>query len=180
MQPWYAYVTSGQAKERLHHAVVSAIDDGASADPETPYYPPQFREPYASRRRKIGLDLYGVLGIAKGDKPAMARQFRRNFCFFDAPVGIIFTIDRDLALGSWVDHGIFLGCFMAAARGESLDTCPQAIWMDYHSILRTVLPIPQSEVVVCGMALGYADETAPENTLKTDREPVGTWAHFLR
>lgn len=179
MQPWGAYVTTGHTKERLYQAVIGAVQNGATPQPEYPYYPERFREPYVSRRRKVGYDLYGLLGIAKGDKEGMARQFRRNFRFFDAPVGIIFTLDKDLALGSWLDHGIFLGCFMAAARGEGLDTCPQAVWVDYHRAIRTVLPIPDGEAIVCGMALGYADERAPENALQTAREPIDGWARFF-
>ena len=141
--------------------------------------PPKFREPYQSRRRKVGWDLYGLAGVAKGDKAAMLEQANKNFEFFKAPVGIIFTIDKDLALGSWLDYGIFLGCFMVGARGMGLHTCPQAAWIDHHETIRKVLAIDSGEAVTCGMAVGYEDEAEPVNQLRTERAPVEEWTRFL-
>jgi nitroreductase len=179
MQPWRAYIAAGVVKQRLCDAVLEHIRAGRPAEPEYPYYPPKFREPYLSRRRKVGWDLYSLAGVAKGDKAAMAAQAGKNFEFFQAPVGIIFTIDKDLALGSWLDYGIFLGCFMVGARGRGLHTCPQAAWIDYHSTIRSVLAINDQEAIVCGIALGYEDESERVNQLRTERAPVEEWTNFL-
>jgi nitroreductase len=143
------------------------------------YYPAKWREPYISRRRKLGWDLYRLLGIGREEKDRMALQHSRNFRFFDAPVGLIFTIDRDLDLGSWLDYGMFLQNVMLAARARGLDTCPQAAIAQAHEILREELQIPETEQVVCGMSLGHAREDAIENTLLTEREPVAKFARFL-
>ncbi|MFL5253405.1 MAG: nitroreductase, partial [Rhodopila sp.] len=145
---------------------------------EVRYYPEDFFEPYLSRRRTVGWGLYGLLGIAKGEVDKMRTQHRRNFQFFDAPVGMIFTIDRRLATGSWLDYGMFLQNIMTAARGRGLDTCPQAAWATYHTAIRPVLGLQPEEIVVCGMALGYADPDAPENTLTTDRAPARAFMRF--
>ena len=137
-----------------------------------------WREPYIGRRRRIGWGLYGLLGIAKGDYEATERQRRENYRFFGAPVGLMFTLDQDLEIGSWLDLGIFLGSLMVAARARGLDTCAQAAFADFHTLIRPVLGIPDSEIVICGMALGHADPDAPVNRLVTERAPVGDFASF--
>jgi nitroreductase len=145
---------------------------------EVQYYPDSFFEPYLSRRRTVGWDLYGLLGIAKGEAAKMKAQHRRNFQFFDAPVGMIFTIDRRLATGSWLDYGMFVENVMVAARGRGLDTCAQAAWSHYHNAIRPVLGLAEEETVVCGMALGVADPDAPENALVTERVPARSFMRF--
>jgi nitroreductase len=173
MQPWHGYVVAGAAKDALIAAVQAAFDVGDVGDgQEVQYYPDEFFEPYLSRRRAVGWDLYGLLGIARGEAAKMKAQHRRNFQFFDAPVGMIFTIDRRLATGSWLDYGMFLANVMTAARGRGLDTCAQAAWTHYHRAIRPVLGLADAETVVCGMALGYADPDAAENTLVTVRLPA--------
>jgi LAO/AO transport system ATPase len=176
-QPWKVCVLAGEAKERLSRAVAAAYDAG-TAHAEFHYYPVKWFEPYLGRRRKIGWDLYGLLGIARGEKDKMHAQHRRNFLFFDAPVGLVFTVDRNLELGSWLDYGMFLGNVMIAARARGLDTCPQAAWMEFPRTIAAELALPESEQVVCGMSLGYADPDAPESRLVTEREPVAGFARF--
>lgn len=179
MQPWRVHVVTGAARERLCGAVVEAHLAGqAEPDPDYAYYPPQFFEPYLSRRRKVGWDLYGLLGITKGDKERMRQQHGRNFRFFDAPVGMIMTIDRRLEIGSWLDYGMFLQGLATAAVANGLGTCAQAAFAQHHRTIRGVLPIGEGEVVVCGMALGHPDWTAPENQLVTERVPVEEFATF--
>jgi nitroreductase len=179
MQPWRGYALAGPAKDALIAAVQATFDAG---DPEhtqeVQYYPDSFFEPYLSRRRAVGWDLYGKLGIARGEAAKMKAQHRRNFQFFDAPVGMIFTIDRRLATGSWLDYGMFLQNIMTGARGRGLDTCAQAAWSHYHRAIRPVLGLTDEETVVCGMALGYADADAAENTLVTARAPARSFMRF--
>jgi nitroreductase len=180
MQPWKVYVTTGETKRRIAEAVLnSGIRAEKAVWDEYKYYPDQFFEPYLSRRRKVGFDLYGVLGIGRRDVERMREQHDRNFVFFDAPVGMIFTIDRRLNKGSWIDYGMFLENIMIAARGRGLHTCPQAAFAPYHRQIRPVLGIPVEEAVVCGMALGYEDSSKPENTLRTERAPVDEWTRFM-
>jgi len=179
MQPWRGYALAGAPKDALVAAVQAAFD---ARDPEhkqeVSYYPDAFFEPYLSRRRAVGWELYGLLGIAKGEAEKMQAQHRRNFQFFDAPVGLIFTIDRRLATGSWLDYGMFLENVMIAARGHGLDTCAQAAWTHFHRAIRPVLGLAEEEIVICGMALGYADPEAPENTLVTTRAPARSFIRF--
>ena len=169
-QPWRVHVLKGGALGRLVDAVCTAFEaaDGAHA-PEYAYYPPEFFEPYLGRRRKVGWDLYSLIGITKGDGVRMKAQHRKNFEFFGAPVGLMFTIDRRLGQGSWLDYGMFLQNVMLAAEARGLATCPQAAWIDYHRIIGEQLQLPPNEQVVCGMALGYADPEAPENSLVSQR-----------
>jgi nitroreductase len=181
-QPWKVYVLTGAAQQRLSQELLAAYNDPAVAGShsrEYSYYPRQWVSPYLDRRRKLGWDLYGLLGIGKGDKAKMHTQHGRNYRFFDAPVGLIFTIDRILERGSWLDYGMFLQNLMLAARGHGLDTCPQAAFIQFHRIIEQQLELPDSEMVVCGMSLGYADESKLENTLRTEREPVQGFAHFV-
>jgi nitroreductase len=184
-QPWKVTVLTGHAKEELSRKILIAHDANAAAGStgadvgEYDYYPTEWAPPYIDRRRKIGWDLYGLLGIGKGDKARMHAQHGRNYTFFDAPVGLIFTIDRILRQGSWLDYGMFLQNVMTAARGRGLDTCPQAAFIGFHKIIKEHLSLPDSEMVVCGMSLGHADESAVENTLITEREPVAGFTRFV-
>ncbi|MEK9753792.1 MAG: nitroreductase [Rhodospirillaceae bacterium] len=180
MQPWQVYVLTGEVKQALSRDILAAHDAlGAGHAPEVLYYPREFFEPFRARRRKVGWDLYGLLGIGKGDKDKMHAQHGRNYTFFDAPVGLMFTIHRDLETGSWLDYGMFLQNVMLAARGRGLHTCPQAAFTQYHQVIRKHLPLTDDEVVVCGMSMGYADPDAIENTLVTEREPVETYTKFI-
>lgn len=179
MQPWRVYALAGARRAALCEALLAAHTDGAEHRAEYRYYPAQFPEPYLSRRRKLGWDLYGALGIGKRERERMRAQHGRNYLFFDAPVGLIFTIERSLEIGSWLDYGMFLQNICIAARGRGLDTCPQAAFAHFHDIIRAQLGIADSEVVVCGMALGYADTRAPENHFPVERAPLDEFATFF-
>jgi nitroreductase len=175
-------VLTGEAKSALTQKIVAAYDDPAQRATHTDeyaYYPTEWRSPYIDRRRKVGWDLYGLLGIGKADKAAMHAQHGRNYAFFDAPVGLIFTIDRVLQQGSWLDYGMFLQSVMVAARGRGLDTCPQQAFAQYHRIIEEQLQLPPERMVVCGMSLGWADPAARVNALHTERAPVAEFARFL-
>jgi nitroreductase len=181
-QPWQVHVLTGDAKQRLSSAIRAAYDDPAAVmqhAEEYAYYPTEWVPPYIDRRRKVGWDLYGLLGIGKGDKPRMHAQHGRNYAFFDAPVGMIFTIDRVMQQGSWLDYGMFLQNIMVAARARGLDTCPQAAFTQFHRIIAEQLQLSPQQMVVCGMSLGYADPEAIENTLQTERAPVGAFTRFV-
>jgi nitroreductase len=181
-QPWKVAVLTGAAKAALSARIRAAYDDPAERAThaeEYAYYPTEWVSPYIDRRRKVGWDLYGLLGIGKADKARMHEQHGRNYEFFGAPVGLIFTIDRVMQQGSWLDYGMFLQSVMVAARARGLDTCPQAAFTQFHRVIADQLSLPASEMVVCGMSLGHADPAAPENTLVTDREPISGFARFL-
>ena len=180
IQPWMVHVALGEVRDRLCNEILTALDrEGRDAHKrEWNYYPQQWREPFIGRRRKVGWDLYALMGIGRGDYEAAEAYRRRNYLFFDAPVGLIFTLDEDLEIGSWLDLGIFLGSLMIAARGMGLDTCPQAAFADFHKVIRPILGIPQRQIIVCGMALGYADNTAAVNKLETQRAGVDEFAVF--
>jgi nitroreductase len=181
-QPWKVTVLTGAARQRLSDAVRAVYDDLEQRKLHTEeyaYYPVKWIEPYLARRRKVGWDLYGLLGIGREDKAKMHNQHGRNYAFFDAPVGMIFTIDRVMEQGSWLDYGMFLGNIMIAARARGLDTCPQAAFTQFHRVIKDVIGLPDEEMVVCGMSLGYADMSKVENTLQTEREPVSGFARFL-
>jgi nitroreductase len=180
IQPWRVRVIAGAVKARLTEAIFTAIrrDGFEPYRREWNYYPINWREPFLARRRKIGWDMYSLLGVAKGDFEGTERARMRNYEFFGAPVGMIFTLDEDLEIGSWLDLGIYLGTLMVAARGHGLHTCPQAAFADFHKIIRPLLNISEKEVIICGMALGHIDPDAPINKLGTERAPLGDFASF--
>ncbi len=180
-QPWRVHVLTGASLQALSHDIRAAFDDPeerARHTEEYAYYPTEWRSPYVDRRRKVGWDLYALLGIGKADKARMHAQHGRNFAFFDAPVGLIFTIERVMQQGSWLDYGMFLQNIMVAARARGLDTCPQAAFTQFHRIIEAQLGLAADEMVVCGMSLGHADPSAIENTLITEREPVQGFTRF--
>lgn len=183
-QPWKAYVLMGAKREELIAKVCAAHDEsrgqiGTNANEEYDYYPTQWVSPYIDRRRENGWGLYGLLGIGKADKDKMHAQHQRNFRFFDAPVGLIFTLDKVLGRGSLVDMGMFIQNVMVAARGRGLDTCPQAAWNGYHGIIKPLIGASDNELVVCGMSLGYADTDALVNTFRTPRVEASAFTTFV-
>ncbi|HBI69272.1 MAG TPA: nitrobenzoate reductase [Massilia sp.] len=181
-QPWKVYVLTGQARQDLSDAILAVHTDPEQARQHTEeyaYYPREWVSPFIDRRRKVGWDLYSLLGLTRDNKAGMAAQHARNFAFFDAPVGLIFTIDRIMEQGSWLDYGMFLQNIMVAARGRGLDTCPQAAFTQYHRIIAAQLGLPANETVVCGMALGWADPGKIENSLITEREPLAGFVRFV-
>jgi nitroreductase len=180
IQPWRIRIVAGEVKDRLTQAILDAVarDGFEPYKREWNYYPVNWREPFLGRRRKIGWGMYGLLGVGKGDHEGTHRARLRNYEFFGAPVGMIFTLDEDLEIGSWLDLGIFLDAVMIAARGRGLDTCPQAAFADFHRIIRPLLNIPEKEIIVCGMALGHIDPDAPVNALVTERAPISDFVTF--
>jgi nitroreductase len=185
-QPWKVYVMQGASRDTLVDKVCAA-HDALRADPSLAgeyreaydYYPEQWVSPYIDRRRENGWSLYGLLGITKGDKDKMHAQHQRNFRFFDAPVGLMFTVDTVMGRGSLVDYGMFLQSLMVAARGHGLHTCPQAAWNGFAKIILPHIGAGEGEMLVCGMALGYADPDDKVNGFHTPREPVATFTHWL-
>ena len=185
-QPWKVYVLQGASRAALVSKVCSA-HDAVRANPalaaeyqeEYDYYPQQWVSPYIDRRRENGWGLYGLLGIGKGDKDKMHSQHQGNYRFFDAPVGLMFTIDRVMGRGSLMDYGMFLQNIMVAARGHGLHTCPQAAWNGFAKIILPHIGAGENEMLVCGMALGHANESAVVNTFHTPRVPVDEFTHWL-
>lgn len=181
-QPWKVYVLTGGIRQQLSQRILDAYLDPqqvAQHKEEYDYYPREWVSPYVDRRRKVGWDLYALLGLTRDNKAGMQAQHGRNYAFFDAPVGLIFTIDRVMEQGSWLDYGMFLQSVMVAARARGLDTCPQAAFTQFHRVIADVLQIPDGEQLVCGMALGYADLSRVENTLATERAAVSEFARFM-
>ncbi|HEY1128936.1 MAG TPA: nitroreductase [Roseateles sp.] len=181
-QPWQVHVLTGAALQRIAGRIQAAYLDpaqNAAHREEYAYYPNEWRSPYIDRRRKVGWDLYGLLGIAKADKARMQHQHGRNFIFFDAPVGLLFTIDRVMQQGSWLDYGMFLQNIMVAARARGLHTCPQAAFTQFHRIVAEELKLGEEQMLVCGMSMGFADPDAVENQLVTERAPVAEFARFI-
>ena len=185
-QPWKVYVLQGASRDTLV-AKVCAAHDALRANPalaaeyreEYDYYPEKWVTPYIERRRENGWGLYGLLGIVKGEKDKMHAQHQRNYKFFDAPVGLMFTLDRVMGRGSLVDYGMFLQNIMVSARGRGLHTCPQAAWNGFAKIILPHIGAGADEMLVCGMALGYADEKNIVNSFHTPRVPVEEFTHWL-
>jgi nitroreductase len=178
IQPWKIHVVAGEVRERLEREVLAHRDthpeDSGAEFPRAG----KRKEPYVSRMRKLGKAMYSLIGIPKGDQEANWRQWGRNYQFFDAPVGLILTIDKDLDAMSYVDVGMFAMAIMLAAKARGLDTCAQGAWNAYWTVTRRVLNVPEDQYIIFGISLGYADESHPVNTLVAEREPVDSFATF--
>lgn len=184
--PWAAHVLQGERCASLCKKICEA-HDAARADPsllvhyreEYDYYPVKWVSPYIERRRENGWGLYGLLGIGKADKDKMHAQHHRNYLFFDAPVGLIFTMHRSLGYNNLPHYGRFLQNVMVEARIHGLHTCPQAAWNDFAKIILRHIGAGSDELLVCGMALGYADEKATVNSFHTPRLPVAEFTRWM-
>jgi nitroreductase len=180
LQPWSVFALTGQPLKKLGEDIQRAyLNDETGHQRDYKYYPEELVDPYLGRRRACGWGLYGTLGIARHEKERMKTQRSTNYNFFGAPVGLVCTIDSRLEIGSWMDFGGFVQTVMLAAREFGLHTCAQASIAEYPKIVRAHLPIDEKELVLCGIAIGYADTTAPVNQFRTERVPVDQFATFL-
>ena len=185
-QPWKVYVLQGASRDALVDKVCAAGDQ-IRANPDLAaeykeaydYYPEKWVSPFIDRRRENGWGLYGLLGITKGDKDKMHAQQQRNFKFFDAPVGLMFTLDKVMGRGSLVDYGMFMQNLMIGARGHGLATCPQAAWNGFAKIILPHIGAGPDEMLVCGMSLGYPNTEALVNTFRTPRVAVSSFTTWL-
>jgi nitroreductase len=178
MQPWRVVALAGPPLEAFREGLAGEFLAGGKEARDYQYYPDPFFEPYLSRRRKVGWDLYGHLGIAKGETAKMRDQVAHNLRFFGAPVGLVCLIDRRLQIGSWIDYGMFLQNIAIAARARGLDTCHMAVFAQFAGTIRRLLDLPESDVVVCGVAIGYEDRDWPANRLRTERVPAADFTAF--
>jgi len=182
VQPWKVYVVEGDAKIRLSRAITTVFNDPAQSSlyrPEYIYYPKTWVEPFLSRRRKVGFDLYHLVGIARGESQKMHDQHAKNFDFFGAPVALVLTIPRMMELGSWLDYGMFIQNILLAAQARGLRTCPQAALIQYHQIVAQHVGYSADEQMVCTISLGYEDSSAPENQIETERVCAEEFATFV-
>lgn len=180
IQPWRVHVLTGAALKRVGTAIQSAfLNDEPGHRRDYDYYTDPVFEPYLKRRRECGWGLYGTLGIARGEHEKSKAYRADNYIFFGAPAGLIFTIERKLEKGSWLDYGMFLQTLMLAARARGLHTCAEASIASYPDVVRRELHLSRDWVVICGMAMGYADAAAVVNTFQPSRITVDEYATFL-
>ncbi|MEI9989901.1 MAG: nitroreductase [Rhizomicrobium sp.] len=177
LQPWKVHVLLGAARDELvRRAKERMAVNPRGGVPEYHIYPPELTEPYKTRRFQVGEQMYATMNIPREDKRARLAQFVRNWEFFGAPVGLIFSIDRQMQQGQWSDLGGFLQSIMLLAREYGLSTCAQEAWAPFHEVIRDYLKIPPEEMIFCGMAVGHADDAAPINSLVSERAPLSEWA----
>lgn len=179
IQPWQVYVVRGERKSRITEACSARFLAGDEGEYEYYYYPREWRQPYIGRRRQTGFGLYGLLGVDRSDTASVQNYRVQNYQFFGAPVGLFFTIDRDMEQGSWLDYGMFLQSFMLAAREVGLESCAQAAFCPYHDSVMPILEAPPEQMLVCGMSLGYADPDALVNTYRTERLDASGYLNIL-
>ena len=181
MQPWRGHVMTGEALKRFGKGLLAAANDPkAENDSEFSYYPDEFFEPYKSRRRKVGWDLYGLLGIKKGDFEKTKAQHDRNLIFFDAPVGIFVTVHKSVGPNGWGHVGHFIQSICLAAVGKGLGTCLQEAWAGFPKLLKKHLEYGDDEILWCGISLGYEDQDHPANSFRTEREQFDSFAKLLK
>ena len=176
-QPWFVSVVTGAARDRLSKAVIAAAVASETSQ-EYDYEPQKWWEPYVTRRRKIGFDLYGLVGVKRDDMAARQRQALKNFEYFGAPVGLFFFTERAQKLGAFLDTSLYMQNVMVLARAHGLETCPQAAWLHYGQTVRRELGIGEELMLISGMSLGYEDKAAPANRLTTERASLDTFVRF--
>lgn len=179
-QPWQVAVVSGDTKEKLQTKIEATFREGDKGKADYPYYPKEWKEPYTSRRRSCGLQMYKTLEIKREDKERQMDQWAANYRAFDAPVMLLFFMDDAMQAGSYMDYGMFLQSVMLAATEQGLGTCPQASIADYPEIIKSSLGYPMDTVLLCAIALGYEDKDALVNSYRTPREEVETFTQYFK
>jgi nitroreductase len=179
LQAWQVHVIAGARVEALKAQLAPRMGELPKGEGgEYQIFPTGLKEPWRTRRFAVGEQLYRSIGVAREDRPARYRQYARNFQFFGAPIGLFFTVDRSMLPAQWADMGGFIQTVMVLARGYGLDTCPQQAWITWQRTVRAFLELADDEVLFCGMALGYADTTAPINSWRSPRQSVDEFATF--
>ena len=179
LQPWRVHVLAGAPLREFVTLIRSKLEQQPEGEgTEYEVYPPNLKEPYRSRRFKCGEDLYATLAITRAERPRRLAQFARNYEFFGAPAAMFFVIDRAMGADQWADVGMFMQTIMLLARERGLHTCPQEAWASWHRTVTEFLSLPPELMLFCGMAVGYRDERAPINRLRTERAAVDEFATF--
>ena len=181
IQPWHVYVVQGKKKLSMTNSIIEAIKDGSAKEMknEFDYYPTEWFEPFVSRRRAVGFELYNLLGIGRDDFEARDKQMQENFHFFGAPVGMFITMDRRLATGTFMDVGMFIQSILVGARGEGLHSCGQVAFTKFHTLIAEQLKFKENEMLVCGVSIGYEDTSAAENALRVEKLQYSDFTTFL-
>ena len=182
IQPWHVYIVEGEKKEKITNTIMDSIKTGEvkNLKQEFDYYPTEWFEPYISRRRAVGFELYKLLNIARDDFKARDKQMQENFYFFGAPVGMFITMDRRLAVGTFMDLGMFIQSILVGARGVGLHTCGQVAFTRFHTLIGKELNFHENEMLVCAVSIGYEDTSAPENELRVEKLPFDKFTTFLK
>lgn len=178
-QPWQVAVVTGKTKKKIAEALINEFRSGKGEDRDYDYYPSKWKEPFKARRIDCGIQLYDTLGIARKDREGRMAQWEANYRGFDAPVILFFFLDSSLAIGSYMDSGMFLQSVMLAAIDEGLSTCPQAALSGYTKVVKDILGYPDDTILLCGMALGYEEKDALVNSYRTPREEVQNFTKFF-
>ncbi len=179
MQPWRVAVVSGKTKQRLQDQIIASFEKGTEGNADYRYYPYEWVDPHKTHRLNCARQMYKVLGIVRNDKEGRLQQWAANYRAFDAPVMLLFFMDKTMQTGSFLDYGMFLQSFMLAAVEQGLATCPQASLADYPEIIKSVLGYPQDNILLLGMALGYEDTDAPINSYRLPRDSPDKFAQFF-
>lgn len=178
-QPWQVAVVTGETKKKLQNIIEEKFRGGDKGKADYPYYPKEWQEPYTSRRKECGLLMYKTLKIEREDRERQMDQWAANYRAFDAPVMLLFFMDKGMQAGSYMDYGMFLQSVMLSAVEQGLATCPQASVADYPEIIKTELGYPEDSILLCGIALGYEDKEALVNTYRTSREEVDSFTQYF-
>ena len=176
-QPWRVYLLAGKAKQALGDAILKEYHANSTA-PFSPFPQPMPAD-CAARVDDFGRRYYSALGIDRSDTTARARQTGRNYIFFDAPVGMIFTIHAAMTKHSWLDCGLFLQTLILAAQVRGLTTCPQVSFVRFQSVIAAQLGLEPEELVTCGMSCGYEDDKAAVNRLDMPRARLDSLSRWL-
>jgi len=178
-QPWQVAVVSGDSKRKLQEKLVDAFNGGQPEEMDYHYYPLEWTEPFKSRRRACGLQMYSALNIPRADREKQRQQWQANYTAFEAPVALYFFMDPIMKTGSFMDYGMFLQSLMLSAVEQGLATCPQAALGQYPDIVKSELGYDSELILVCGMALGYEDTDAAVNRYRTSREPTENFTRYF-
>ncbi|SIO05103.1 nitroreductase [Vannielia litorea] len=172
LQPGRFIALTGTPLAALSGALAEAIAEGRPQVAEYSYFPKHMPPELKARQRAAGYALYEALGIERRDLDGRRRQFDRNYRFFDAPVGVIVTIDRGMGKGCFMDLGMAIMALLASAEARGLATCGLGAIAHHGDVVHEALGLPEGELVVCGIALGRADPAHPANAVRTAREPL--------
>ncbi len=179
VQPWRVIVVAGEEKDAVIAKGAEVLAASPKGEPtDRPIYPDGLWGVYEQRRRRVGEMLYETLGIPREDRAGRLKWFANNFRFFGAPAAVFFVIDERMGHGQWAHMGMFMQTLALLAVERGWGTCMQECWGILRPTLKAHFALADTEMVYCGMAVGYPDTSHPVNTLRAERAPLDAFATF--
>jgi nitroreductase len=179
-QPWNFYVLAGEPLDRIRAGNTERNLAGVPSSREFRSHG-EYDGPHRERQIEIAKQLFGAMGIERHDKEARLDWVLRGFRQFDAPVSVVVTYDRAIHGGDIgpFDCGAVANCLVNAAWSRGLGCVINSQGIMQSPVVREHAAIPDDQVIMICIAMGWPDDSFPANAVVSNRKSVDEAAVFV-